>query len=142
MAARYNIAKSIFKITGWFLGAVLVLLLCLHIWFVYHSEKVIEDLITWQSHGKLKATIKKFRIDYFNNKTEIKELTIFNTDALQNGTSYRFSTKELKFNILSKWDLLFHKQLLVDSVIFTSPDIIVTRKVVPKTDSVTNKLLL
>jgi hypothetical protein len=135
-------AKKIFKFIGYIIALAAVLLLGFHLWFIYHSEKTIEDLITWASDGKLKSSIKKFKIDYVNNNIDIKELTIFNIDSSAEATSYRFSTKDFHLRIRSRWDLIFNKKLLIDSVVFNSPDIIVTRRGVRPQDTTNKKLLL
>lgn len=132
--------KKILKTIGLTFLVVILMLVGFHIWFIYNSEKTIERLIAWRSNGQLRAKIKKFSIDYFNNSAQIKEFSIFNTDTLRQGTSYRFTTQQLHFNIRSKWDLVFHKKLLVDSVIFSSPDIIITRR--GRRDSTAKKLPL
>ncbi len=131
--------KKIIKTIGWTILMVILMLVGFHIWFINNSERSIERLIAWRSNGKLRAKIKKFSIDYFNNNAEIKELTIFNSDTISRGTAYRFTTQELRFNIRSKWDLVFHKKLLIDSLIFSSPNIIITRKA---HDSTAKKLAL
>src|SRR5580698_688426 len=121
-------AKKIFRFIGYIIAVIAVLLLGFHLWFIYHSEKTIEDLITWASDGKLKSSMKKFKIDYVNNNIDIKDLTIFNTDSSAQADSYKFSTKDFHLRIRSRWDLIFRKQLLIDSVVFNSPDIVVTRR--------------
>lgn len=130
----HKVRNNIFKIVAWFIGIILLLLFAFHIWFINYAEKAIGELVNWKSQGKLNASVKKMRIDYFNNKVEIKEIAFFNTDTLGQATSYRFATKELRFTILSKWNLVFHKKLAVDTIIFTAPDITLTRRDVPKVD--------
>jgi hypothetical protein len=113
-----------------------------HFWFVNHSEKIVEDLISWQSNGKLKATIKKFRIDYIHNRINIKNLTIVNTDSAEQSTSYYFNAKDFHLKLRSRWDLLFHKQLLIDSIIFNNPTFEVMRKGNRVSDTTKQKLEL
>jgi hypothetical protein len=134
--------KLLFRFTWHIIAFIIVLVLCFHFWFIHHSEKTIEDLISWASDGKLKTTIKKFRIDYFNNIIDIKDLVIVNTDSSSQQTSYRFTAKDFHLNIRSRWDLIFHKQLIIDSVVFNNPDIIVVRNGEQKKDTTNKKLLL
>jgi len=142
MPARFKLKKQLFKLTAWILGILLALLLSFHIWFVYHSEKIIEDIISWQSNGKLKAVIKKINISYLSNYIDIKDLTILNTDSSEQSTAYHFSTENFHLKIRSRWALIFKKQLLIDSIVFNSPDIEVTRKSKSQTDTIRKKILL
>ncbi|MES1222107.1 MAG: hypothetical protein ABUT20_41815, partial [Bacteroidota bacterium] len=138
-----QIAQALFRFAWHIAVMVILLLLGFHFWFIHNSERTIEDLISWASDGKLKSGMKKFRINYFNNDIDIKELKIFNIDSTNESTSYYFSVKDFHLKIRSKWQLLFHKQLIVDSVIFNAPDIIVTRRSPQQTDtSVTRTKLL
>ena len=107
MKASPPFAKLLPRLTWFLIGFVAVLALGLHLWFIYHSEKTIEDLIAKRSNGKLKATIKKFSINYFDNRITIKDLTIINTDSTQQSTAYRFNTKDFHLQIQSTWDFLF-----------------------------------
>ena len=142
MKVLVRFIRLLFRFTWHILAFIVVLVLCFHFWFIYHSEKTIEDLITWASDGKLKTTIKKFRIDYINNTIDIKDLIIVNTDSSSQLTSYRFTAKDFHLNLRSRWNLIFHKRLLIDSVVFNNPDIVVTRSAAEKKDTTNKKLLL
>jgi hypothetical protein len=142
MRVLLRFTKLFFRFTWHIAAFIVVLLLCFHFWFIYHSEKTIEDLITWASGGKLKSSIKKIKINYFDNNIDVKDLIIFNTDSSAQSTAYRFTTKNFHLKIRSRWDLIFHKQLLLDSVVFNNPDIIVTRSGLQKNDTTGKKLLL
>jgi len=134
--------RMMLRFAGFIIALVALILLGFHFWFINHSEKTIEDLITWASNGKLKSSIHKFRIDYLNNTIEIKNFSIVNTDSSAQSTSYRFNTKDFHLRIRSRWDLVFNRKLLIDSVVFNSPDIIVTRRGVKQSDTSNKKLLL
>ena len=73
--------RMMLRFAGFIIALVALILLGFHFWFINHSEKAIEDLITWASNGKLKSNIHKFRIDYLNNTIEIKNFSIVNTDS-------------------------------------------------------------
>jgi len=128
MRSLLRLINKLFKIFAWVLGILIVLLFCFYLWFNNNAEKTVENLVFWQSQGKLKASVKKLRIDYFNNKVEIKEITFYNTDTLRKGASIRFTANKLRFTILSKSALVFHQQLLIDTIIFTAPVITVTNR--------------
>ena len=127
-----RVSKFLLKLLAWLIGIVLILLLAFHIWFENYAEKAVSNLVAEKSKNKLSAVVKKLRIDYFSNKIEIKEMQFRNTDTLVHPTSYKFTAKELSFAIRSKWDLLVHKKLTVDSIIFTNPEIELTRRNMPK----------
>ncbi|WP_413670162.1 hypothetical protein ACEN9X_09605 [Mucilaginibacter sp. Mucisp86] len=113
----------------WHIVVVLLLLLFgFHLWFIRHSESAIDELITWSSKGKVKCTLHRVSINYLSNDLDVKDIVFFNTDSVQQATSYRFSTQDFHLKIHSKWDLLFHKRLVIDAVTFNAPDITVTRK--------------
>ena len=128
MKALLRLINKLLKMFAWILGILIVLLFCFYIWFNNNAEKTVENLVIWKSQGKLKASVKKLRIDYFNNKVEIKEITFYNTDTLRKGASIRFTANKLRFTILSKSALVFHQQLLIDTIIFTAPVITVTNR--------------
>ncbi|MBS1916549.1 MAG: hypothetical protein JST87_09720 [Bacteroidetes bacterium] len=123
-----QIAKALFRFAWHIVVLILLLLLGFHFWFIHNSEKTIEELISFASGGKLKSEMKKFRINYFDNNIDIKDLKIFNTDSASEATSYYFSVQNFHLKIRSKWELLFHKKLIVDSILFNAPDISVIRK--------------
>ena len=75
MRSLLRLINKLFKIFAWVLGILIVLLFCFYLWFNNNAEKTVENLVFWQSQGKLKASVKKLRIDYLNNKVEIKEIT-------------------------------------------------------------------
>src|ERR1700722_19675241 len=116
MKGKPRLAKRIFKYIWRTVAIIALLLLGFHIWFIYHSERAIEDLITWASDGKLKSVIKKIKIDYATNNIDIKGLVIFNTDSSAQSASYRFSAQDFHLRVRSIGDLIFRKQLLIDSV--------------------------
>ena len=142
MKASPPFAKLLPRLTWFLIGFVAVLALGLHLWFINHSEQTIEDLIAKRSNGKLKAIIKKFSINYFDNRINIKDLTIINTDSTQQSTAYRFNTKDFHLKIQSTWDFLFQRKLVVDSVIFNNPEFTILRKKTKQLDTNKNKLPL
>ncbi|MEI6408028.1 MAG: hypothetical protein WCR52_01480 [Bacteroidota bacterium] len=127
----------------WFILAGLVIALLLgHLWFVNNSEKALENTIKWGSNGKLSCSVKKFSINYFSNVINIEDIAIFNTDSTAQETFYKVSAHQFHLRIKSKWDLIFHSQLLIDSVIFNNPEIEITRTANRKKHSAGKKILL
>jgi len=107
---------------------LLLLLLGFHFWFLHHSESAIGELITWRSNGKIKCTFDKVSINYLNNDLEVRDIVLFNTDSVFQATSYRFGAKNFHLKIHSKWDLLFHKRLVIDAITFNAPSITISQK--------------
>ncbi|MFZ4475436.1 MAG: hypothetical protein ACOYPR_09610 [Saprospiraceae bacterium] len=107
-----------------------ILLFCGHLWFVNNSEKVLENTIRIGSNGKLNCAVKRFSINYFTNVINVDDIGIFNTDSTAEETSYKLTVHNFHLRIRSKWDLIFNSRLLIDSLIFNHPEIVITR--VPK----------
>ena len=104
-----------------------VLLFCGHLWFISNSERALENTIRLGSNGKLNCSVKRFSLNYFTNVINIDDISIFNTDSTAQETAYRLGVHHFHLRIRSKWDLIFNSRLLIDSVIFKDPQIIITR---------------
>ncbi|WP_159471623.1 DUF748 domain-containing protein [Dyadobacter sp. 3J3] len=134
-----HLFKNIFRFAGFSIAFFAIILLCIHFWFKYNSERTIEQLVSWGSSGKLKCTIGKIETNYFHNAIHIRGISIFTVNDSKQSTSYRFNVKDFHFRTRSRWDLFVHRQLLIDSIVFNSPEIIIGKRVKSQTDS-TNKI--
>lgn len=106
---------------------IAVLLFCAHLWFINNSEAALEETIRAGSNGKLNCTVKRFSLNYFTNVINVDDFSIFNTDSTAQATSYKVDVHHFHLRIRSKWDLIFHSRLLIDSVVFIDPKIQITR---------------
>lgn len=121
-----RLTKNILRITGITVAVILMLLAGFYFWFVNHAESAIEELVYLQSKGKLKVSIGKISYNY-GRKLGLKEVTIYTVDSLAGNTSYRFAIDELHLKAKAIRPLIFHNQLLLDSILIQSPKITITQ---------------
>ncbi|GLU51202.1 hypothetical protein [Dyadobacter frigoris] len=136
-----HLFKNIFRFAAISIAFFAIVLLCIHFWFKYNSERTIEQLISWGSGGKLKCSIGKIETNYFHNAIHVEGISIFTVNSSNQSTSYKFNVKDFHFRTRSRWDLFVHRQLLIDSIVFNSPEIVIGKRVISQTDS-TNKIAL
>lgn len=119
--------KRILKVAGVVLGILVLLGTALHFWFVNNAEKVIEDLVTSKSKGKLRLKVENMKFNYFSKKIELRDVVFYTTDSADEHTNYRFSVERVNLRAKAILPLLFNKQLLIDSLYLEAPDMQVTR---------------
>lgn len=136
-----HLFKNIFRFAEFSIAFFAIVLLCIHFWFKYNSERTIEQLISWGSDGKLKCSIDRIETNYFHNAIHVQGISIFTVDSAGQTTSYRFNVKDFHFRTRSRWDLFVHRQLLIDSIVFNKPEIIIGKRKSSQADS-TNKIAL
>ncbi|MCF0055017.1 DUF748 domain-containing protein [Dyadobacter sp. CY356] len=136
-----HLFKNIFRFAGFSIAFFAIVLLCIHFWFKYNSERTIEQLISWGSRGQLKCSIEKIETNYFHNAIHVQGISIFTVNSSRQATSYKFNVKDFHFRTRSRWDLFVHRQLLIDSIVFNNPEIIIGKRKSLQTDS-TNKIAL
>lgn len=126
MAAK-RISKKFLKVSGLIIGSFLVLLIAFHFWFVYHAEKIIQDLVASRSDGKIRLDVENFKFNWFSKKMELENAAFFTTDSATAGTSYRFSVPQIKLSVKAVYPLLFENKVLINKLSLQGPDIVVTR---------------
>jgi len=119
--------KKLVKISAIFLSILIVLLLGFHFWFKAHARKMIEDLVETKSNGKLKMKVKKFKFGYFSKKMTLHDVVFYNTDTVNEKTTYQFSIAKINVQAKGIFPIIFQNQLLIDSLVLHEPDILVTR---------------
>jgi hypothetical protein len=122
-----RITKKLTQIAAYTLGALIVLLVAFHFWFVHHAKQLIEDLVSSQSKGKLSLEIDKFNFNWFNRKMELKQAVFYSTDTATASTAYNFRVDRIKIQVKKIFPLVFEKRFLIDSIQLIRPDITVTR---------------
>ncbi|MGB3005315.1 MAG: hypothetical protein WBC06_02320, partial [Chitinophagaceae bacterium] len=127
-----RIGIKFLKITGIFLGVIVVLFTVFHFWFINQAKGILEDTVDKKSNGKIKLKIEKLRYNYFNRRMSIREAVFLNTDTATASTAYRFAVKEIKLELKALLPLVFNNKLLIDSLFLKSPDIRVTTLRFPK----------
>lgn len=136
-----HLFKNLFRFAGFSIAFFAFVLLCVHFWFKYNSERTIEQLISWGSRGKLNCSIEKIETNYFDNAIHIHGISIFTVNTSKQATSYKFNVKDFHFRTRSRWDLFVRRQLLIDSIVFNNPEIVIGKRTLSQADSI-NKITL
>lgn len=97
-----------------------------HFWFVNHSGRLLEDMVSAQSNGKVKLKVDRFKFDWFSYRMELRKANFYSTDTTA-ATSYQFSVARIKVKVKEILPLVFDKRILIDSIQLINPDIVVTR---------------
>jgi hypothetical protein len=100
-----------------------IVILGLHIWFVTNARSVLKQIVTKQSHGKLKMELSHLSFDFFSNKLQIRSADLVSTDSLSQPASYHIKFRKLTLRINSFWPLLTQRKLLLDSIKLHDPEI-------------------
>ena len=119
--------KKILKTLGIILGIIIILVTALHIYVVNNAEKLIEDIVTSESKGKLKLKVKSIKFNYFSKKVELDDVTFFSNDSLDLATSYHFQVDKIKIRVKALIPIFTRRELRIDSLFLVSPKIEVTR---------------
>jgi hypothetical protein len=121
-----KLGKKFLKITGIIIGSLVILLALFYWWFIHHAERAIEDVVTLQSHGKLKVEVGKIKYNY-GKKLSIQNITFYTVDTAGEKMAYNFQVRQLQLTVRSVRSLIFDKQLLIDSILVQYPTITITR---------------
>ncbi|MGZ8510097.1 MAG: hypothetical protein ACXWWA_06950 [Chitinophagaceae bacterium] len=120
------ISKKILGITAIIFGGILILLTAFHFWFINHAEKLVEDMVSYQSNGGLRLKVDKFKFNWFSYKMELRKASFYSTDTSA-ATSYRFSVPRIRIGVKEILPLVFEKKIVIDSLHLLNPDIQVIR---------------
>lgn len=121
-----RISLKFLKITAFILGGILLLMTAFHFWFINHAERLVEDMVSSQSNGKLKLKVDKFKFNWFNYQMELRKSIFYSTDITA-ATSYQFSVAKIDIRVKEILPLVFEKRILIDSIHLLNPDIRVIR---------------
>ena len=119
--------KKILKTLGIILGIIIILITALHIYVVNNAEALVEDIVTKESNGKLRLTVKNIKFNYFSKKVELQGVTFFSNDSLDLVTSYHFEVDKIKLRVKALIPIFTRKELRIDSLSLIAPKIVVTR---------------
>ncbi|HEX6168777.1 MAG TPA: hypothetical protein VFZ33_03730, partial [Chitinophagaceae bacterium] len=119
--------KKILKTLGIILGIIIILITALHIYVVNNAEALVEDIVTNESNGKLRLTVKNIKFNYFSKKVELQGVTFFSNDSLDLVTSYHFQVDKIKLRVKALVPIFTRKELRIDSLSLLAPKIVVTR---------------
>ncbi|TXH22808.1 MAG: hypothetical protein E6Q95_01485, partial [Chitinophagaceae bacterium] len=108
------------------MGLLIVLVLGFHFWFRAHAEKVIADLVTTQSNGKLKLTLDKFKYNWLNNKIGMINAKFLSTDT-SSAQKYTVEIPLIDIKTEGFLPMLFDKEFKIDSIHLYNPQIKIIR---------------
>ncbi|WP_346237843.1 hypothetical protein ABDK00_002060 [Niabella insulamsoli] len=108
------------------LGIVATVVLAFNFWFIDHAEEALEQIVATQSKGKLRLKVAEFKFNWLTNKIELRQASIFSTDTTA-ATSYAINTKKISIKARGFLPLLFNREILIDSIQLSSPNVVFTR---------------
>ncbi|HZF63803.1 MAG TPA: hypothetical protein VEZ55_04940 [Chitinophagaceae bacterium] len=122
MASHYFRSRyRILKISLAAAGAIIIIVVGIHLWFVNNARTVLKQYITEQSGGKIKVELAKLDLNLLTQRLQIHKATLFSTDSLNEPITYGVTFSRLSLKVGSVWKLLFQKQLLLDSLKLYNP---------------------
>jgi len=99
-----------------------VFFLGIHIFIQQYSTKILEDLVTKQSKGKVKVEIGRVRLRLFPNETLDLHNTVFIFNDLESKSkAYSVEFKHLSLQLRSIRSFILDKKLLVDYLLADQP---------------------
>lgn len=119
--------KKILKTIGIVLGILIILITALHFYVVNNAESLVEQLVTDQSKGRLKLTVKNIKFNYFSRKVELDNVIFYSNDSLDLTTSYHFQVDKIKLKVKALIPIFTRRELRIDSLALFAPKIEVTR---------------
>lgn len=135
---RLRFRRITYRTSILLIGIVATVILAFNFWFIDHAEEALEQIVYSQSNGKLKLKVKEFKFNWIKNNIELNEASIRSTDTTA-ATSYAVNTKKIKIKARGFLPLLFNKEILIDSIRLSDPDVVFTRniaRVKNKTDEI------
>lgn len=117
------LVRKLLKIAGIVMGLLLIVLVVAYLWFVHHAEKIIRDIVHLKSGGTVELSLKSITYSFRERQLNLKEAIIYNTDSLTKKTSCRVSVNKLHLKLHSLTPLLLHRELVIDSILISNPDI-------------------
>jgi hypothetical protein len=117
------LVRKLLKIAGIVMGILLVLLVVAYVWFVHHAESIIRDIVRSKSNGTVELSLKSITYDFGQRRLNLKEAVIYNTDSVRTKTAYRISVKQLSLQLHKLTPLILHRELVIDSILISNPDI-------------------
>jgi hypothetical protein len=104
-------------------AGIAIIILGLHLWFVYNAKSVLKSYITEQSGGKIKLELSQLDLNLLTRHLQVHQATLVSTDSISEPITYKVTFSKLSLNVGSVLGLLFKKQLLLDSLKLYNPSI-------------------
>lgn len=121
MAIILNKQQRFIKKSVIVVASVAIILLGLHLLFVYNAKSVLKNYIAQESKGKIKLELSELNLNLLTNHLQIHKADLVSTDSLNQAITYRVKFSEISLNVGSLWSLLFQRKLLLDSIKLYNP---------------------
>lgn len=108
------------------IGIIATVIVAFNFWFIDHAEDALEQIVYRQSKGKLKLKVADFKFNWIKNKIELDTASIISTDSTQ-PVLYSVTTDRISIKARGFLPLLIRKQILIDSIRLSAPNIVFTR---------------
>lgn len=115
--SRYHILKISVAVAA----GIAIIILGLHLWFVYNAKSVLRSYITEQSKGKIKLELSQLDLNLLTRHLQVHKATLISTDSVNQPITYKVTFSKLSLNVGSMLGLLIKKQLLLDSLKLYNP---------------------
>ena len=112
-----------FKIAVAVAAGIAIVILGLHLWFVYNAKAVLRNYITEQSGGKIKLELSQLDLNLLTRHLQVHQATLISTDSVSQPITYKVTFSKLSLNVGSMFGLLLQKQLQLDSLKLYNPSI-------------------
>ncbi len=109
-------------------GVSIAVLLGLNFWLIEHTEEAFEKLVSIQSQGKVKLTVKKLKFNWFKNRIELNRAVFTSADQMHDAnTIYELRSEKISIEPRNFFPFLFGNQFLIDSIHLQTPAVLFTR---------------
>jgi len=122
-----QLEKRILKIFCILLGILILLAASVHLYIANNAESLIEDLVRSKSGNKIRLDLKRIRFNYFSNKIVLENATFYSNDSIDSEITYRISIEKINLQVKGVLPIFTSKELIIDSLTITSPDIRITQ---------------
>ena len=112
---------------GYFILTVILLLLAGYVFFIYNAESLIKEFVFKESKGKMRLEIGKLHFYPMEARLTIIRPHFLFTDSIHQPSTFDIKADKITLELASLKDLLFRKQIEVDSITFLRPHIKVTQ---------------
>ena len=96
---------------------------CLHIWFVNNAKRLLIELVTEKSAGKLKLELSDISFDIFSNEVKIHKASIASTNKDNSPITYQVSFRKVVLHTNSIWSLITKRAVEISQIKFYDPTI-------------------
>ncbi|MEO8110279.1 MAG: hypothetical protein ABI594_09610 [Ginsengibacter sp.] len=94
-------------------GIFLLAFIGLYVWFIHNSNRLLIDLVSEKSGGKLKLEVSNVTFNFFSNEVKIHKAKISSTNKDQSEITYRVGFQKISLTTNSLFQAFFKNSLEV-----------------------------